>query len=130
MKNILIAIAITITSVQPMPAQACLGVAEEFTIFFDKIPVKLNDQTIAEVKIENMKRGVSTARIIRLIKTKNNVVKVGDRIILNYRVSSCTQVAHVGNIGTIVIKGFVNSDNERNLVAYPYQRRYRDGYLQ
>ena len=129
--NVLIASLLTIFLLSiAAPAQACLGPSEEFTIFFETLPADLKNETVAKVKIEKISKGLATAKIIRLITTKNDVVKVGDRIILKYPISSCTREAVYGDVGTIVIKGFVNSDDEKNLVAHLYQRRYRDNFLQ
>jgi hypothetical protein len=111
-------------------AQACLGPSEEFTVFFEVAPKHLKDETVAKVKIMSQKNGLVRAKVISLVKAKNNTIKSGDRIILKYPISSCTRDVAIGDVGTIVIKGFVNSDDEKDLIAHIYQRRYRDNFLQ
>jgi hypothetical protein len=110
-------------------AQACLGPSEEFTVFFEVAPKHLKDETIVKVKIISKKNGLVRAKIISLVKAKNNTVKSGDRIILKYPISSCTRDVAIGAVGTVVIQGFVNSDDEKDLIAHIYQRRYRDNFL-
>jgi hypothetical protein len=124
----------------PLPAMACLGVAEEYTIFFDrKLGLEDNyqvykapdrSQGVFRVRIKSIQKGLTLAEVLDAPKNKKALIKAGSIIALNYAKTSCTQSTVVGEIGTIVVKGFVNSDDRTQLKAYVYQRRYRDGRVQ
>jgi hypothetical protein len=122
-----------------LPARACFGPAEEFTIFFDrKLGTEDNyvrynappqSQGHFKVQIKSVKKGI-TAKILSIPQDKRLPVKVGSLILLDYKNTSCTQPLVVGEIGTIAIQGFVNNDDRPELKAYIYTRRYGDGKLQ
>jgi hypothetical protein len=126
----LIPIAIFVT--MALPAQACLGPAEESTIFFDKIPADLKYDIAATVKIDRLDRDrqksyLATATVL-VTKVVRGKLRVGERLRLQYLVSSCGPNDGVGSSGLVIANR--QSVRRQHQTLSPYTRRFRDNRIE
>lgn len=111
----------------PVSAFACLGPMSEYSLFFETIPApRPHADLVARVVLLEAEIGTATARIEEVLETSNDAIHPGDNLTLAYTFTSCGPNHKKGDKGIILanVKG-----DDKNLVAYPFSRRFGDGKL-
>jgi hypothetical protein len=101
------------------PASACLGPMLEHTIFFKQAPADTKADLVAQGTLEEVRNNppknandrVPTATaVVRLTQVFQGKAKAGERVTLQYEVSSCGPNQRVGEKGMIIAKASAAGD--------------------
>ncbi|SNS96684.1 hypothetical protein SAMN06265795_110107 [Noviherbaspirillum humi] len=110
------------------PANACLGLSLEDTIFFKTIPEPRPDaDIIAKVSLFDADDGTAVARILQVLDTSDSRIHTGDKVDLKFRMTSCGPNLKPGEEGIIIAKA--RRDGDGRLVLHSYLRRYHDNRI-
>lgn len=112
--------AVLLSAALAAPALACLGPQSEATIFFNDTFPPPDAEFITGVVIESVRRDDAIAVVSTVIKAPANTIKTGDRVKLEFAITSCGPNLSAMDSGTISARRGIDPD--KMIVLQPYIR--------